>query len=140
MPENTFFMIKPDGVSRGLQGEILDRVERTGLKVIQQAEHTLSQAMAKDLYSVHKGKPFYTGLVKFITSGPVVLCRLSGENAIERTRGLMGATDPREAAAGTIRGDLKEDSVLNADGIIKNLVHGSDGPESARRELAIFFK
>lgn len=140
MPENTLLMIKPDGTSRGLQTEIIYRVGKTGLKIAHQREVMLSPAMAADLYSPHNGKKFYPGLIKFITSGPVVCAMVEGDNAIARLRELMGATDPRLARPGTIRGDLKEENVINENGIIKNLVHGSDSPESAKREIAIFFK
>jgi len=133
-------MIKPDGVARGLEDEILKRVEQTGLKVIKKYKHKITQDQAADLYSPHFEKHFYPGLVDFITSGPVICTLVEGENAIGRLRDLMGATDPREAAAGTIRGDLNEEDVTTKAGTIKNLVHGSDGPESAKRERAIFFK
>ena len=140
MQESTFFMIKPDGVARGLVQEILDRVTKAGLKVIQQKPLSVSPTMAADLYSPHLGKSFYPGLINFITSGPVVACLAQGDNAIQRLRQLMGATDPRQAEAGTIRGDLKEANIFSADGSIKNLVHGSDSPEAATRESRIFFK
>ncbi|MBU0672586.1 MAG: nucleoside-diphosphate kinase [Candidatus Margulisbacteria bacterium] len=133
-------MIKPDGVSRGLADEVLVRVKKAGLKLIRQKELTMTKELAADLYSPHLGKRFYPGLVKFITSGPVTCCVVEGEDAIGRLRELMGATDPRKALPGTIRGDLKEANVLNPDGIIKNLVHGSDSPASAKREIPIFFK
>ncbi|MFH1683593.1 MAG: nucleoside-diphosphate kinase [Candidatus Margulisiibacteriota bacterium] len=133
-------MIKPDGASRGLENEIFLRVEKTGLKIIKKKNIVLTKDMAADLYSPHLGKKFYPGLIKFITSGPVVCSMIEGKNAIERVRQLMGATDPRQAEVGTIRGDLKEENVVNADGVIKNLVHGSDSLGSAKREIAIFFK
>jgi nucleoside-diphosphate kinase len=133
-------MIKPDGTSRGLEGEIYKRVEQVGLKFVNKQKLQMSPELAADLYSPHLGKHFYPGLLNFITSGPVVCTVVKGENAISRLREVMGATDPREAASGTIRGDLKEENVLNHEGIIKNLVHGSDGPESAAREIAVFFK
>ncbi len=101
---------------------------------------TLTTAQAAELYQPHLGKSFYAGLVKFITSGPVIATIVSGENAISRVRELMGATDPLKAAAGSLRGDLREANVINEYGVIKNLVHGSDSPESAAREIAIFFK
>jgi nucleoside-diphosphate kinase len=138
--EKTFCMIKPDGLARGLERDILDRLERSGLKVETSRTITMTPAEAADLYQPHAGKKFYSGLVKFITSGPVTVCRLSGDGAIDRLRRLMGATDPREAAPGTIRGDLREAEVISAQGTIKNLIHGSDSPDSARRELAIFFR
>lgn len=140
MLEQSFFMIKPDGVSRGLEDEIFRRVEQAGLRVIKKYKHRITKDQAADLYSPHLGKHFYPGLIDFITSGPVVCSLVEGENAIAWLRDLMGATDPRKAEAGTIRGDLKEENVLNETGIIKNLVHGSDSPQSAGREIAIFFK
>jgi nucleoside-diphosphate kinase len=140
VPEKTCFMIKPDGVSRNLTAEILGRVSRAGLKVVQQQQLTLDRKLAAELYQPHLCKPFYDGLIQFITSGPVVVCCLEGREAINRLRELMGATDPRQALPGTIRGDLREANVLTPLGTIKNLVHGSDSPASAERELAIFFK
>lgn len=139
MPEKTFCMIKPDGVARGLEKEILSRIEKTGLRVEVSRTVALTPAEAADLYQPHAGKKFYPGLVKFITSGPVTVCRVAGDGAIGRLRQLMGDTDPLAAARGTIRGDLREPDVISEDGIIKNLIHGSDSPESAARELAIFF-
>ena len=139
MLENTFFMVKPDGVSRGLEEIIFARVEEAGLKLIQKKKILMAGDQAKDLYSPHLGKDFYAGLIKFITSGEVICGVVRGEDAVARVRELMGATDPRQADVGTIRGDLKEDTVVNSDGIIKNVVHGSDSPESAKREIAIFF-
>ena len=140
MLEETFFMIKPDGVARGLEENILSRVEAIGLKVLAKRKLSFSAAQAADLYIPHLGKKFYPGLVRFITSGPVLACKVSGDGAIRKLRELMGDTDPLAAAAGTIRGDLREEDVINEDGIIKNLVHGSDSPESASRELEILFK
>ncbi len=140
MQERTFFMVKPDGVSRGLEKEIFKRIEQAGLKVRQKKRLLLTQDQAADLYSPHIGKKFYPGLIKFITSGSAVVSLVEGENAIARLRELMGATDPREAEAGTVRADFKEENVMNSEGIIKNLVHGSDSPESAQREIAIFFQ
>jgi nucleoside-diphosphate kinase len=137
--EKSYFMIKPDGVVRGLEKEILARVEKVGLKIETSRVLRLTEAEAAELYQPHLGKKFYPGLVKFITSGPVVACTVTGEGAIARLRELMGDTDPLAAARGTIRGDLREAEVINEQGIIKNLVHGSDSPESAARELAIFF-
>lgn len=139
MPEKTFCMIKPDGIARGLEKTILSRIEKTGLQVEVSRTVALTPAEAADLYQPHAGKKFYPGLVKFITSGPVTVCRVAGDGAIGRLRQLMGDTDPLAAERGTIRGDLREPDVINEDGIIKNLIHGSDSPESAARELAIFF-
>lgn len=140
MLEKTFFMIKPDGVSRGLENEIFSRLEKAGLEIEISKNIILSLAEASELYKPHLGKKFYPGLIKFMTSGPVTACIVSAENATARLRELMGDTDPLAAAPGTVRGDLREESVINEDGIIKNLVHGSDSPESARREISIFFK
>lgn len=139
MPEKTLLLVKPDGVARGLEDQIFNKVESAGLKIVRRKKMRLTPALAADLYSPHLGKSFYQGLINFITSGEVIPCELAGENAILRTRELMGATDPREAAPGTIRGDLKEANIFTSDGSIKNLVHGSDSPDSAKRELDIFF-
>ena len=139
MLEKTYFMIKPDGVARGLTDKIIKMVEDAGLKVEARKEINVTPAQAADLYRPHLGKKFYPGLIKFITSGPVLACLVSGESAISRLRALMGDTDPLAAERGTIRGDLKEMAVINEDGIIKNLVHGSDSPAAAARESAIFF-
>ncbi len=140
MPEETFFMIKPDGVARGLEDNILSRVKAIGLRVLEQKRLSFSAQQAAELYKPHLGKKFYPGLIKFITSGPVLACIVSGEGAILKLRELMGDTDPLAASLGSIRGDLREEDVINEDGIIKNLVHGSDSAESARRELRILFK
>jgi nucleoside-diphosphate kinase len=138
--EKTLLLIKPDGVSRGLDQEIFSRVEKAGLKVTVKKAMSLTPEQAAELYQPHLGKKFYPGLVKFISSGPIIACIIEGENAVSRLRELMGDTDPLAAARGTIRGDLREEDVINEDGIIKNLVHGSDSPDAARRESAIFFK
>ncbi|MFC1571108.1 nucleoside-diphosphate kinase [Candidatus Margulisiibacteriota bacterium] len=132
-------MIKPDAVARGLEAEIIKRVAAAGLKVNQAKKLKLTQDQAADLYFPHLGKKFYQGLLKFITSGEVVFTIVEGEGAIAKLREIMGATDPREAAVGTIRGDLQEANFFTPDGIIKNLVHGSDSKESAEREIRIFF-
>jgi nucleoside-diphosphate kinase len=132
-------MIKPDGLARGLEKEIIGRIERAGLEIEASRTVTLTPGEAAELYQPHAGKSFYPGLVKFITSGAVTVCSITGDGAIARLRRLMGATDPRQAEPGTIRGDLREKEVVNEHGIIKNLIHGSDSPESAARELAIFF-
>jgi nucleoside-diphosphate kinase len=139
VPEKTFCMIKPDGLAQDLEKEIIGRIEKSGLRLEASRTIVMTPAEAAELYQPHAGKEFYPGLIKFITSGPVTVCRLAGEGAIARWRALMGATDPRAAAKGTVRGDLKEANVINEYGVIKNLVHGSDSPESAARELAIFF-
>ena len=140
MPEKTFFMVKPDGVARGLAPEIFKRLQNTGLIIEESLDESLTIEEAAELYSPHLGKSFYDGLIRFITCGPVIVCVVSGDNAISRVRELMGATDPLKAAPGTIRGDLKEKNVISEYGTIKNLVHGSDSIESAKREIAIFFK
>lgn len=140
MLEKTLLLVKPDGVSRGLEKEIFARIGKAGLKVVQKKKLEMTGDQAADLYSPHLNKPFYAGLIKFITSGPVVCSVVEGEDAISYLRELMGDTDPRKAAAGTIRGDLKEENVLTPDGTIKNIVHGSDGKESSEREIAMFFK
>lgn len=130
--ESTFIMVKPDGVARGLVGEVVSRFERKGLVLERIRKLTIDEAMARLHYAEHVDKPFFAELVEFITSGPVVAMEWSGESAIAVARRLMGATDPAQAAPGTIRGDfgLK---------ITTNIVHGSDGSEAAARELAIFF-
>lgn len=133
-------MVKPDGVARGLENDVFKRIEDAGLCVIQKKKIQMTKDVAADLYSPHLGKVFYAGLLKFITSGPVICSVIEGENAIACVRELMGATDPREAKAGTIRGDFREENVLTEDKTIKNIVHGSDSPESAEREISIFFK
>lgn len=130
--ENTFIMVKPDGVARGLVGEVISRFERKGLALEKIRGLTITEELARTHYAEHVEKPFFPELLEFITSGPVVAMEWSGEDAISVCRGLMGATDPKQAAPGTIRGDF---------GLVvtENLVHGSDGPESAERELEIFF-
>jgi nucleoside-diphosphate kinase len=130
--QHTYIMIKPDAVARGLVGRILARFEDAGL-TFERLEYgvvTVEQAAAN--YREHEGKPFYAGLIDYITSGPVVKMVLSGPDAVVVCRKLMGATDPRDAAPGTIRGDFG--LIMDA-----NLVHGSDSPESAEREIAVFF-
>ena len=139
MRERTFFMIKPDGLSRNLSAEIINRVKAAGLKITAEKETQMDISQAEKLYAVHQSKSFYPGLVKFITSGPVILMIVEGEEAVLKLRKLMGATDPREALPGTIRGELREAEVVNEDGIIKNIVHGSDSKESAEYEIPIFF-
>lgn len=139
MREKTLMLIKPDAVARGLEKDILARVGAAGLEATEIRTVNLSLEDAARLYQPHLGKKFYDGLIKFMTSGAITACQVEGEGAIARLRELMGDTDPLAAARGTIRGDLKEANVINEDGIIKNLVHGSDSPASAARELAIFF-
>ncbi len=132
MEQTTYIMIKPDAVARGLVGRIIGRFEDVGLTLerVERGMVTAEQAAAN--YVEHQGKPFYDGLVAYITSGPVVKMVLSGPNAVSVCRKLMGATNPADAAPGTIRGDYG--LVMDA-----NIVHGSDSPESATREIAIFF-
>jgi len=130
--EHTFIMVKPDGVARGLVGEIISRFERKGLTLEKIKKLVIDEDLARRLYAEHEGKSFFPELLGFITAGPVVAMEWSGESAITVARSLMGATDPKNAGSGTIRGDL---GLL----VTENLVHGSDGPESAARELGIFF-
>lgn len=130
--ESTFIMVKPDGVARGLVGEIISRLERKGLNPKRMRMLTIDEDLARKHYAEHTEKPFFPELLEFITSGPVVAMEWSGESAIAVGRVLMGATDPMEAAPGTIRADYGL-------AVTHNLVHGSDGPESAARELEIFF-
>jgi nucleoside-diphosphate kinase len=130
--ESTFIMVKPDGVARGLVGELISRLERKGLLLEQIRMLTIDRDLASLHYGEHSNKPFFPELVDFITSGPVVAMRWSGESAISVARTLMGATDPKQADPGTVRGDFGL-------AVTRNLVHGSDGPEAAERELALFF-
>ena len=130
--ERTFSIIKPDAVAKNAIGQIVGRFEANGLQIIAQRMEHLTEEKAKGFYAEHDGKEFFTDLVAFMTSGPVVLQVLQGENAILKNRELMGATNPQEAAAGTIRADF-------AQSIDANAVHGSDAPESAAREIAYFF-
>lgn len=130
--ESTFIMVKPDGVRRGLVGEIISRFERKGLTLDQIRVLTIDEDLARRHYAEHVEKPFFPELLAFITSGPVVAMQWSGESAVSVARKIMGATNPLDADPGTIRGDF---------GLVvtENLVHGSDSPESAARELALFF-
>ena len=130
--QTTYTMIKPDGVRNRHVGEIVSRFERAGLKIEQMRLEMVSPEQAKANYAEHEGKPFYDGLISYVTSGPVVKMAVSGEGAVAKVRALMGATNPAEAAPGTIRGDFG----LTMD---ENVIHGSDSPESAEREIAIFF-
>jgi len=139
LSERTFFMIKPDGVARGLIADIKQRVVSAGYTLVAEKTIQMEAEQAKKLYAVHKGQPFYPGLVAFITSGKVFVSVVEGEGAILGIRKLMGATDPRKAQPGTIRGDLREENVISASGTIKNVVHGSDSPASAKHEIPIFF-
>ena len=132
MDQKTYCMIKPDAVARGLVGRIVARFEEVGLTVERMELGMVTAEQAAANYAEHEGKPFYAGLVEYITSGPVVKMVLSGPDAVPVVRKLMGATNPKDAAPGTIRGDFG----LTLDA---NIVHGSDSPESAEREIAIFF-
>ncbi len=125
-------IIKPDAVQRGLIGETVSRLERRGLKIVGMKLMQIDEELARRHYSVHRGKPFFEGLIEYITSAPVVVMVVEGPKAIEAVRLTMGATDPVNAAPGTIRGDYALD-------ILRNLVHGSDGPDTARTEVALFF-
>ncbi len=130
--ETTFVMVKPDGVQRGLVGEIINRFERKGLKLVGLQSLIPSEEIAEEHYAVHKDRPFYNGLINFITSGPVVAMAWSGIDAISVARIIIGATNGRDALPGTIRGDFGMD-------IGFNLIHGSDGAETASSELALWF-
>jgi len=130
--EHTYVMVKPDGVTRGLVGEVISRFESKGLGLVRMRMLTIDSELAGRHYAEHTDKPFFGELVEFITSGPVVAMEWSGESAVSVARTLIGGTNPAEAAPGTIRGDL-------ATVITHNIVHGSDSLESAERELGIFF-
>ena len=130
--ERTLIIVKPDGIQRGLAGEIIKRFEQRGLRIIGMKFAQITPELAQKHYAEHKGKPFFEGLVSYITSGPVVLMALEGNNAIAASRTTLGGTRPHEAAAGTIRGDLAMD-------VGRNLVHGSASPEEGQREVANFF-
>ncbi|HVM66216.1 MAG TPA: nucleoside-diphosphate kinase [Acidimicrobiales bacterium] len=130
--ERTLSIIKPDGVEKGVIGRVIARFEAAGLKPVAMRLKRLSQAEAEGFYAVHRQRPFFGDLVKFMTSGPVLLMVLEGEGAIAKNREVMGATDPKKAAPGTIRAEFATD-------IEKNTVHGSDGPETARTEISYFF-
>jgi len=130
--ERTFVMIKPDGVRKGLVGEVIARFERIGLSILALKLVHLKREEAEELYSMHKGKSFFEPLVNYVTSGPVVMMVLEGTGAINVVRKVMGATDPQEAQPGTIRGDF-------ALSIEENIVHGSDSKETALREISLFF-
>lgn len=130
--ERTLCIIKPDAVEKGLVGEILAKILAEGLRIVGMRMLHLSRTEAEGFYAVHRERPFFADLVEFMTSGPVVVATLEGRDAIARYRKLMGATDPTKAAAGTLR-------YLYAESIQNNAVHGSDGPETARTEVAFFF-
>jgi nucleoside-diphosphate kinase len=130
--EQTLSIIKPDAVKKNVIGQILARFEKAGLRIVAARMTHLSRKEAEGFYAVHRERPFFRDLVEFMISGPVMIQVLEGDNAIARNRELMGATDPKKAANGTIRADF-------ADSIDANAVHGSDGPETARKEIAYFF-
>ena len=131
--ERTLSIVKPDGVARNLIGEVYRRFEQAGLRVVAARMMHLSQGEAEGFYAVHRERPFFKDLVKFMTSGPVMVQVLEGDGAIAKNREVMGATDPKKAAKGTIRADL-------ATSIDENIVHGSDAPETAAREISYFFR
>jgi nucleoside-diphosphate kinase len=131
--ERTLSIIKPDGVKKNLIGEVLSRFEKAGLKIVGTRMIHLSKQQAEQFYEIHKERPFYASLVEYMTSGPVVVSALQGDNAVQKNRDIMGATDPKKAAPGTIRRDF-------ADSIEANVVHGSDGPDTAKNEIEFFFK
>src|ERR1700684_1160067 len=131
--DRTRSIVKADGVARNLIGEVYRRFEKAGLSVIAARMTQLSEQDAQAFYAVHKERPFYADLVRYMTSGPVMIQVLSGENAVARNRDIMGATDPKKAAQGTIRADL-------AESIERNVVHGSDAADTAAQEIAFFFR
>jgi nucleoside-diphosphate kinase len=130
--ERTLSIVKPDGVQKNVIGEVYRRFEQAGLRVVAARMRRLTQAEAEGFYAVHRERPFFRDLVAYMTSGPVVVQVLEGDNAVARNRDIMGATDPKKAAPGTIRADL-------ATSIEQNVVHGSDSPENAVREIGYFF-
>jgi nucleoside-diphosphate kinase len=130
--ERTLSIVKPDGVAKNLIGEVYRRFEKAGLQVVAAKMLRLRQDQAEGFYAVHKARPFYADLVRYMTSGPVMVQVLEGENAIKANRDIMGATNPKQAAPGTIRADF-------AASIEENVVHGSDGPDTAKNEIAFFF-
>lgn len=132
MSERTLVLIKPDGVARGLVGEVLGRIERKGFRIVALEQRILAREIAETHYGEHADKPFFASLVDFITGGPLVAAVIEGPDAIVQWRAMMGATNPVNAAPGTIRGDLATETQ-------NNVTHGSDSPESAAREIALFF-
>ncbi len=130
--ERTLSIVKPDGVAKNLIGEVYRRFEKAGLSVVAAKMLRLRQDQAEGFYAVHKARPFYADLVRYMTSGPVMVQVLEGDNAVKANRDIMGATNPKQAAPGTIRADF-------AASIEENVVHGSDGPDTARAEIAFFF-
>ena len=135
--EQTLILVKPDGVSRGLVGEIIARVEAKGYVIANLKMMQADRALLERHYAEHQGKPFFEPLVEFMLYGPIVAIIAEGQRVIEGFRSLAGATDPTVAAPGTIRGDLARDQGTK---VVQNIVHGSDSPESAAREIAIFFE
>lgn len=135
--ERTLILVKPDGVRRGLVGEVISRVERKGYAITALRMLSADRAMLEEHYAEHKGKPFFEPLVEFMLSGPIVAMIAEGERVIEGFRALAGVTDPTVAAPGSIRGDLARDQGTK---VVQNIVHGSDSVESAEREISIFFK
>ncbi|HEX2255683.1 MAG TPA: nucleoside-diphosphate kinase [Afifellaceae bacterium] len=131
--ERTLSIIKPDATARNITGKIIDKFESAGLKVVAQKRMRLTRKQAEDFYAVHKERPFYGELVEFMCSGPVVVQVLEGEDAVAKNREVMGATNPKDAAPGTIRAEF-------ARSVGENSVHGSDAPETAKQEIAFFFK
>jgi nucleoside-diphosphate kinase len=134
--ERTLILVKPDGVRRGLVGEVISRIESKGYQITDLKLMNPSRALLEEHYAEHKGKPFFEPLVEFMLSGPIVAMVAEGQRVIEGFRSLAGVTDPTVAAPGTIRGDLARDQGTK---VVQNLVHGSDSPESANREISIFF-
>jgi nucleoside-diphosphate kinase len=131
--ERTFSIIKPDATARNITGKIIDKLERAGLRVVAQKRIHMTRAQAEGFYAVHRGRPFFAELVEFMSSGPVVVQVLEGENAVAKNREIMGATNPKDAAPGTIRAEF-------ARSVGENSVHGSDAQDTARQEIAFFFK
>ena len=131
--ERTLVLIKPDAMQRGLAGEILSRLERRGLRIVALRLFQMDEAMARRHYAEHEGKPFYEGLISYITACPIIAAVFEGSGAVEVVRKTIGATNPAEAEPGTIRGDLALETG-------RNLIHGSDSPQSAKREIALFFR
>ena len=132
MSERTLILVKPDGVARGLTGEVLRRIERRGYTIVALEQRTISTELAEQHYGEHAGKPFFPALVEFITSGPLVAAVAEGPGVIGAWRTMMGATDPKVADPGTVRGDFATE-------MSHNVTHGSDSPESAEREIGLFF-
>jgi nucleoside-diphosphate kinase len=130
--ERTFAMVKPDGVQRGLAGELIHRFERKGFKLVAAKLMRISRELAEKHYGEHRGKPFFTKLVDFIISGPVLAMVLEGEDAVAQVRAMMGATDPKKSGPGTMRADFGMS-------MARNIIHGSDSVESAKREISLFF-